>query len=723
MVSSQKILKIVLLAGLALVMLIPIYVDSDFFFPYIFSKALAFRLSIEVLFLVWLFKLVLQKGSSIKINWLTVIFGVYLVIMFVASLLGGNFYFSFWSYIERSEGLLLWLHLFALVVLLTNVPETKKDWHWLMEAFFFGAQVVAVLAFLQYIGVDFVNKSGGDDRVASTIGNAAFFAGYLILALFTGLYLSLQRRLAFKYYYWLAGLLDIFIILQTGTRGAFLALLASLAVFLFYNFFRLRSARVKISLAALAIVLFGLGLFVYTNKSQPWVQQNLALMRVTSISLSEKTAQDRFRTWNSAWQGFLERPLLGYGQENFYVVFNKYFNPDIYAHANSRLWFDRAHNIFIDHLITGGLIGLVLYIWLLFYPLWLLFKHRGDDQESGRFKILGRVRNFFQRQQANFWDKESLASQLMFLVILAFIVQGVVLFESLAVYIGLFLLLSFIAVNYGKASWQLNAWFIRIIFIIYILALTPIVYLVNIREAQANLILIEAIRYQSANPPGAYSQFLKAIELNTSGTQEYRRRLAEFVASQIVNKTITPQLAATWVSRVDQELEQRMIENPQDVANLLLYMRHRNTFYILDPNRLVKVEELGNLALKLSPTRPQIYYEMGYAEYYLGDAAKAANQPEQASQHFAKMVVYFDKAIDLNPKVVESYVNVIMVLLAANQGDKVQPYFDLMDQRGVNYLREDSLYRMMNSAVSAKDFVWVAKLTEELIKINPNNPQ
>src|SRR3989344_6472380 len=265
MVSSQKILKIVLLAGLALVMLIPIYVDSDFFFPYIFSKALAFRLSIEVLFLVWLFKLVLQKGSSIKINWLTVIFGVYLVIMFVASLLGGNFYFSFWSYIERSEGLLLWLHLFALVVLLTNVPETKKDWHWLMEAFFFGAQVVAVLAFLQYIGVDFVNKSGGDDRVASTIGNAPFFAGYLIFALFTGLYLSLQRRLAFKYYYWLAGLLDIFIILQTGTRGAFLALLASLAVFLFYNFFRLRSARVKISLAALAIVLFGLGLFVYTN--------------------------------------------------------------------------------------------------------------------------------------------------------------------------------------------------------------------------------------------------------------------------------------------------------------------------------------------------------------------------------------------------------------------------------------------------------------------------
>src|SRR3989339_2243986 len=97
----DKILEKLIWADLIFIMLVPIYLDSDFFFPYIFSKALAFRVLVEILLLLWL-RYVYLKKEKIKIDWLTIIFAVLLIFQFISSIFGENFYFSFWSNIERS---------------------------------------------------------------------------------------------------------------------------------------------------------------------------------------------------------------------------------------------------------------------------------------------------------------------------------------------------------------------------------------------------------------------------------------------------------------------------------------------------------------------------------------------------------------------------------------------------------------------------------------------
>ena len=40
---------------------------------------------------------------------------------------------------------------------------------------------------------------------------------------------------------------------------------------------------------------------------------------------SEGTIYGRIVIWKIAWQGFLERPLLGWGPENYSIVFSKYY--------------------------------------------------------------------------------------------------------------------------------------------------------------------------------------------------------------------------------------------------------------------------------------------------------------------------------------------------------------------------------------------------------------
>ena len=55
-----------------------------------------------------------------------------------------------------------------------------------------------------------------------------------------------------------------------------------------------------------------------------------------------------------AFEGVKERPILGWGQSNYNYVFNKYYRPEL---LEGEAWFDRVHNIVMDWLIAGGIIG------------------------------------------------------------------------------------------------------------------------------------------------------------------------------------------------------------------------------------------------------------------------------------------------------------------------------------------------------------------------------
>ena len=375
--NTEKILKYIIWAGLIGICFIPLIVKSNYFFPYIVPKTLAFRVIVEIIFLVFLGLAVFKKEYRPKINLVLILFFLYIFTVFASSLLGDSFYFSFWSNNERSEGLLLLLHLFGFLIVLSGFLRKIKDWLVIFEASFLSSILVSLVALGQYLHVDWILGSSGGARLASTIGNAGYVAGYLIFNIFFGLILFFFRKNKYARFYYIAGiLLQIFIVLNTLTRGGILALFFSLMAFIAYlGFVQFKKNRI---IKNTGIVLLLAGIFftslIFINKESDWIKKNPILGRITSISVETATAQTRLMTWNSAYQGFKEKPILGYGYENFYQVFDKYFNPKIYKKAGSVVWFDRGHNIIADRLITGGLIGLILYLSLLFVPLYYLWR-------------------------------------------------------------------------------------------------------------------------------------------------------------------------------------------------------------------------------------------------------------------------------------------------------------------------------------------------------------
>jgi hypothetical protein len=116
-----------------------------------------------------------------------------------------------------------------------------------------------------------------------------------------------------------------------------------------------------------------------------------------------------------SYEGWKDRPILGYGQDNFSHVFAKYYDPAMY---NQEPWFDRSHNVFFDWLVAGGILGLLSYLSLFAVALYLIFRVSGDLSKVEKTLLLGMLVTYFIHNLLVF---DNLTSYILFFMILAFI--------------------------------------------------------------------------------------------------------------------------------------------------------------------------------------------------------------------------------------------------------------------------------------------------------------
>ena len=217
--------------------------------------------------------------------------------------------------------------------------------------------------------------------------------------------------------YAVALVLQVAMIFYAATRGTTLGLLGGLLLSgLIFAFFskggeRMHKTLRKAGIGLVAGVLVVAGGF-FLIKDTSLVQNNDVLARFASINLEE--GQTRFTIWNMALQGAKERPVFGWGQENFNYVFNQNYQASMYAQEP---WFDRAHNQFLDWLVAGGFVGFVLY--LSFYVLALWYLWRGDTFDvTERALFTGLLAGFAFH---NLFVFDNLMSSVLFLGLLAYI--------------------------------------------------------------------------------------------------------------------------------------------------------------------------------------------------------------------------------------------------------------------------------------------------------------
>lgn len=343
----------------------PVVYLNSFFFPYVTPKSI-FLFSLGLLAFLFLAWFVFSKGGWAPIwspiaTTVAVLVGMHVL----AAVFGADPVMSFWSIPGRMTGTFLFLHLFVLFLAMITVLRTRGGW----EVFFATSVLVAlVTAFLHILSINnFITLY--DTRSGSSLGNSTLYGGYLLFQIGMAAYLlATSKRVWIRWYGALAGAALTFSLFFTDARAAQVSLVGGLALagaLTLITRVRVRAARwtgVSFIIAMVVGFMLMVGLLFVPGSA----------VRDTFIGFTD---QARLIVWNIAWKGFLDRPLLGWGPENFELVFAKYYDPCFgSAECGVAYWFDRAHNIVLDMLAQTGILGFATYAAVFIVTLRLLWK-------------------------------------------------------------------------------------------------------------------------------------------------------------------------------------------------------------------------------------------------------------------------------------------------------------------------------------------------------------
>jgi len=605
--TLEKTLRGIVLAGIFVLPFVVFIVATSLFFPFITGKNFFFRIVVEIITGSWLALALVYPRYRPRREWLLAAFAIFVIIMAVADAQGVNPFKSFWSNYERMDGWVTLAHLFAYFVVAISVMSTQKLWDYLWHTSLAVSVGVSGYGLLQLAGLITINQGGV--RLDATFGNATYLAVYMLFNIFIAALLWTRswvrsgegKRLAPSLLYGSIIALDFLILFFTATRGALLGLIggAVLATLLLVGVVP-RSRMAWRAAAAVGIIIVLGGAF-WAFRDAAWIQRIEPLQRLATISFSDGTTISRFMNAGMALKGFEEKPILGWGQENYAIVFDKYFDPGMYGQEP---WFDRVHNILFDWLVAGGILGLLGYLSLYACALWCLWR-KDAFAPAERSILTGLLAGYFFYLLFTF---DNITSYLLFGTVLAYIAwragearQGKVVWEkSLPSSTLPFVAVAAVVVVWG-AGWFVNA------------------------DALAqNRALLSAIAPQPDINTN-YTNFQKATAYGSYGTQEVREQLVQITSQLASNTNVSNDVKKEFFNLAEQQMVQQSAASPLD-ARFPLFLGILFDSYGDYGDAKTALER----AHALSPAKQSILFQLAANAQAQGDNAAALDYFKQA---------------------------------------------------------------------------------------------
>lgn len=339
-------------------------------FPDSFSKAIIFRLIVS-------FGLILVLWHIFKngyLNWpvgpsrLLAAFGLWFLIINIATVFSADLSHSVWDVNYRSLGWFTYFYLFLFLGLLLYLFRDLESWKKYFLFLSFVGLGVGIISVLQSFGIYFNPQYITVtvlERPSSTLGNPNTLADFILLVGFMTSALAFLAKGTLKKILILALIFEFLALFLAGSRGGFLGLVVGAAAFFFLypqpsNFYK------KIAIAIIVVAVAGI-LFLRSDTGKAVFSDSYYLTRLANVSLREDTVRSRLSSWQAALKSFPERPILGFGPENYSVAFDKNYPPSFSSgHNLEEQWWTRAHNIFLEWLIGTGVIGFLIFLFVFF---------------------------------------------------------------------------------------------------------------------------------------------------------------------------------------------------------------------------------------------------------------------------------------------------------------------------------------------------------------------
>lgn len=668
--------------------LLPIVIWNGLIYPYLVPKTLVFyTLSILT---VSAGTVLFAYGRSFYVSrlahWEAWIPGALLALAYSASYVGIDFYRSFWSLFVRGDGLLMLTCAVASFYFIL-VSADRAFFERLLKVVAFVASFVAIYGIGEWLF--------GGDRVGSLLGNAAFFAGYLGIALFATL--AAARMLAGK---WrtaahVGAALQVVAIVLTATRGTILALGLALVVVLIHLAWHTSGRMKSWSAGILGALVVLAGLF-FVFRSDLMHVPFTPIARIASIGTNDPDVASRLFIWKHMLGQIADHPWLGVGAEHIDVLFNHFYDPT----QIQEQWFDRSHSAFLDYAAQYGAGGLLLYLALIASFLTAARRYVRHASRDTRSVVDARM-------TAGFFS----------LLAVTYAAQNFFVFDTVSSFwLFMALLAAFLAQSYENASPEVIAVSsaARLGAPAAALAMIALIVPVSIQPALAAHDLSQAYRFQLTDVPQEVSYLSHGIALDTYGTLEYGYEVYDMYGN-------TQAVALSGEARIDAYrsalaiLTANFNRYPYD-ARTALYLAH--VLALAPPDVAIDQDLLSSAlerAIRLSPKRAQPWYILANLSISEANVHPVGSVARAAGYAAAKDIL--SKYISLVPELAQPHF--VLAQLSYASGDTASAAAEA--EKGKALYRPDleTARRAAGYYESTKEWRDAAWFLREALRLSP----
>lgn len=293
---------------------------------------------------------------------------------------------SWWSDILRSTGILFLVHIVVLGLCL-GLFAREQDWSLIRRGVLLGAGLFGLGTIVGVGGLGYEDGFLGLPfrQEGFVLGNSTFAGTYLVLAVLLGIIELIRSWSDTKWRTILMATLGVVLLSPTllhireflSTGGDITALMgaartSSVTIYTFLGFLAgwlligklvsggaRKIARSVWSVGILASITVGVGLLFVPGS-------------VVQEQYIEFSSAARLIVWESGIEAAQDKLLFGWGPENFNQAFESHHDSRLYLKENlAEIWFDRAHNVFVDTLVSVGVVGLAgiavtagVFVWV-----------------------------------------------------------------------------------------------------------------------------------------------------------------------------------------------------------------------------------------------------------------------------------------------------------------------------------------------------------------------
>lgn len=285
----------------------------------------------------------IQRALHNKMN---IAIGFFMAVLLLSSIASAG-----WVDSLKNFGLYYLSSLLLYFLILIHI-DTKRVLKLVLIGFVLGGLLISFYAMFQYVTIDFSESKWVDSvsnpllskRVAATFGNPNVFAQYLVMvAPLAFIIMWFSNTWRYRIYLGGAFLVILLALVLTFSRGSWLALGVAGVLLAFL---------VDRRLVLLGIIVAAIGI-----NFMPAVIMD----RVLSIFTGEdSSALYRFDAWTSAFPMIRDYWLTGIGmdEQTFLHVYPEYMVNDVRVY--------HFHNIFLQHFVMGGILGLIAVLFLFY---------------------------------------------------------------------------------------------------------------------------------------------------------------------------------------------------------------------------------------------------------------------------------------------------------------------------------------------------------------------